>query len=139
LDYKKFNGKILLRLDKGDEITESVSKVCTENNVKFASIDGIGACGSATLGYYEPDTKVFTKKVFDKGDYEIISLIGNFSLCDGKPYVHMHISISGSDYRVFGGHLISAVISITGEILLTPVGDVSKKYDSNVRAEIIDF
>lgn len=139
MDYRKFNNKILLRLDRGDEITKSISKVCIDNNVKFAVINGIGACDNAVLGYYKPNTKIFKTKVFDQDDYEITSLAGNFSICTGKPCIHLHISISGSDYKVFGGHLISATVSITCEILLTLIGDVSKKYDNNIGAELIEF
>ncbi|MHC6180020.1 PCC domain-containing protein [Clostridium sp. JNZ X4-2] len=60
--------------------------------------NGIGTCDSAVLGYYQLKTKVFTKKLFDQGDYEIISLIGNFGTCNEKPCIHVHISSTVSLY-----------------------------------------
>ena len=54
----------------------------------------------------------------------IISLNGNISEVDGSPFVHIHIIIGDSDYRTFGGHLGSAIVGITCEIILTMTDDV---------------
>lgn len=54
--------------------------------------------------------------------FEIVSLVGTFSR-DGS--CHLHLSISDSDGNTFGGHLISAVIFTTAEIVMGSVLGVS--------------
>ena len=49
---------------------------------------------------------------------EITSLVGNVSQMDGEVYLHIHVNIADENNNVFGGHLTSAVISATGEIII---------------------
>lgn len=50
---------------------------------------------------------------------ELLSLIGDIALKDGKPQVHAHIVIGKSDGTAHGGHLLQARIRPTCEIVLT--------------------
>lgn len=138
MHYKKFGNTILVRVDKGEEIVNSLQKVCTENNVELAFINAIGACSSAELGYYDTKTKVYHKKMLN-GEYEISSLLGNVSLYEDKPLLHLHIALSGPDYNIVGGHLISAVVSITCEVMITVGGTAEKKYNEETGANLLDI
>jgi hypothetical protein len=50
---------------------------------------------------------------------ELLSLIGDIALKDGKPQVHAHVVVSKSDGSAHGGHLLEAVVRPTCELILT--------------------
>jgi len=89
----------------------------------LSSINGIGAVEGATIGFYDLKTKKYYPKELDK-DYEVTSLSGNISTMDGEVYLHLHINLTDSNYNTFGGHLNSAVISGTGEIIIEEIEDI---------------
>lgn len=40
---------------------------------------------------------------------------------NGEIYLHLHIGLSDSKYNAYGGHLTSALISGTGEIIIEEI------------------
>jgi len=137
---KKLNNEYILKLEKGEEIIETLAKFCEDNNIKSGSITGIGGTDNAILKYYDREKKEYTPKNFSGRDYEIISLIGNISLVDGKPFAHIHITLGDAEYNVFGGHLGSAVISITCEIAVTMTdGILNRKLDDEFKLNFLDI
>jgi predicted DNA-binding protein with PD1-like motif len=53
---------------------------------------------------------------------EVISLMGNVALLDGKPFIHAHVCLGDREYRTHAGHLGEATVSPTLELFLTRVG-----------------
>ena len=76
--YKRFNNKIIVRIDKGEEIVESLTKVCKENNITLGSVSGIGATNKVKIGLFDVDSKEYHSKEL-VGNYEIAPLSGNIS------------------------------------------------------------
>lgn len=132
MEYKKFGDKIYLRLDKGDDITESVFKVAKAEGVKAAQVSGIGATDDFTVGVFDVAKKKYNEYFFN-GNHEINALTGNITEKDGEPYIHLHITATGDGGKVVGGHLIKGVISLTGEIIITVSdGKVSRAFDETL-------
>jgi predicted DNA-binding protein with PD1-like motif len=50
---------------------------------------------------------------------ELLSLVGDVALKDGKPMVHAHAVIGKKDGTTYGGHLLEAHIRPTCEVVLT--------------------
>jgi uncharacterized protein len=50
---------------------------------------------------------------------ELLSLIGNIALKDGKPRVHAHAVVGKRDGPAHGGHLLQARVRPTCEVVLT--------------------
>jgi len=117
--WKKLDGRYLLVLDKGEEVIESITRFCQEKGIGSGSFSGIGATDKAVIGYLEK--KDYLKKECNE-DYEILNLIGNITYTD-KAFVHAHIILGRSDYSTIGGHLFSAVVSVTCEIWINPSSD----------------
>lgn len=46
------------------------------------------------------------------GTYELISLMGNVSVKDCVPFVHVHVALGDEDGRVYGGHLVEAKVFV---------------------------
>lgn len=139
MEYKKFGSKYLVRLAKGEEIVESISSLAKKEGIKLARISGIGAVNKAEVGLFSPETKKYDSKEFNE-DLEIISLEGNISEMEGKTYVHAHIALGDEDLKVHGGHLNSAVISVTGEIIIDVIeGEVDRELDENIGVKLLKF
>ena len=132
MEYKRYKNHIALRLDKGDDITESIFKVAEKEGVKAANVSGIGATDNFTVGVFDIAKKEYEK--FDScGNHEINALTGNITEKDGKPYIHLHITATGKGGKVVGGHLIKGVISLTGEIVITLIdGKILREFNDEL-------
>ena len=139
MEYRKFNHQYVLRIDRGEEICEQLKIVAKKENIKLAYLTGIGAAGKITAGVFDTQEKAFKGQTW-KGDLEIVSIAGNINTMDGETYTHFHISFSDGQGNVFGGHLTEAVISGTGELVLTEIdGSVDRRFDEEIGLNLFEF
>lgn len=139
MEFKRFGHKYVVRLEKGEEIIESIKTLCQEEGIKLGTISGIGATNKATIGLFKTSTKEYHSKELT-GDMEITSLLGNISQMNGEVYLHIHINLADEDNNVFGGHLTSAVISATGEIIIDVIeGIVDRKFNEEIGLNLFKF
>ena len=139
MKVKKIDNVYVLRLEIGDEITECIKRLCKDENIKAGTVQGIGASDCVDIGYYSLETMRYHTKVF-KEQFEMVSLMGNISVKDDEPYLHLHASFSGADYSLIAGHLNSAVISITAEIFITAYnGVIDRTVSSETGLNIFDI
>ena len=57
MEYKRIENKIVFRLEMGEGLMESTQRIATAENVKLASINGIGACSKIEMGYFDLSIK----------------------------------------------------------------------------------
>jgi uncharacterized protein len=139
MKYKQFNSKIVLRLDKGDEIIKSIKDLCKERGISLASVSGIGAVNKVNIGYFEQDAKVYHTRELT-GDMEITSLQGTVSEMDGELYLHLHVTLTNSDYQAYGGHLNGAWVGPTVEIIIDIIdGKIDRVKNEEVGLNTIKF
>jgi len=139
MEYKKFGNTYVVRMDKGEEIVSTLKKFCQQQNIRLGSIKGIGAVDKATIGLFKTDEKKYYSTELN-GSYEITSLAGNISTMNGEVYLHLHINLSDEHYKTYGGHLNSATISATGEILIEAIdGMVDREFNDNVGLNLLKF
>ena len=118
MDYKRFDDKIIARIDRTEEVHEKLKEIALKENIKLASVYGIGATDNFTIGLFSVSKKDYKEKNF-KGEFEILSIIGSISTLNGEYYPHLHISTSDAEGKVFGGHMKSAKISVTCELTIS--------------------
>jgi predicted DNA-binding protein with PD1-like motif len=144
MEYHVSEGKIYLRIDKGEALQKSIAKVCRDEKVKGATFSGIGACGEVSLQTYLPDKDDFLQHDYS-GMLEMVSLSGNVSIdFDGSAFLHAHAVFSalddGGHPTVFAGHLGEAIVSYTAEIAIEPMGfDLGRKIDSETGISVWKF
>ena len=139
MDYRKFGSTYVMRLDPGDEIVEKVLWLAAVEQIKLASVSGLGAVDNVTLGIYSPDTKQFKANMF-RADFEIVSLTGNITTQRGRPYAHLHMAVSDLSGRVYGGHLNRAVVSATAEIIIQTIpGEIDRQPNPKVGLNLLHF
>lgn len=139
MEFESFGSKYIVRLDKGEEIVETLKKFCKEHQIYLGFIRGIGEVNKATIGLFKTQTKQYQTKVLS-GDYEITSLLGNISTLDDEVYLHLHINLSDEEYKVYGGHLSSGIISATGEIIIEAMdGKLSREFNEECGINLYKF
>ena len=117
MNYKKIHDKIFISIDKGELVNEKLLEVAEKENLKSGWINGLGAISNIEVAYYDIEQKIYEKQNFDD-HYELLSLIGNVSLVDNKPFIHTHISFSDTKFKVFGGHLFDAEVIAAAEFCI---------------------
>ena len=130
--FKRCGDKIVVRIDKDEEIVEIVKRVCSDNNVRLGSANGIGSTNQATIGLFDTGTKKYLSKEL-VGEYEIANLAGNISTMNGEVYLHLHITLSDAHYNAFGGHLNSAIVSGTCEVIIDVIeGEINRAFSEKI-------
>jgi predicted DNA-binding protein with PD1-like motif len=139
MDYRKFGVAYVVRLDPGDEIVEKVLWLAAVENIRLATVSGLGAVDNVTLGIFSPDTKQYKANMFH-ADFEIVSLTGTITTQRGRPYAHLHMAVSDLAGRCYGGHLNRAVVSATAEIVIqTLPGEVDRQPDPKIGLNLMHF
>lgn len=104
-------------LNRGDDILSGLTEFAENNHVTFAHFSGIGAVSAIKIGCYDMDKHMY-HIIPVKGQCETTSFTGNIAMFNGKPVVHVHMSVSQSDGTVRGGHLFKAIVWPTLEIVV---------------------
>lgn len=138
--YVKTGGKIVLRLQRGEEIIASVAELCKKEKIGLAEIKGIGACDRAVIGLYKMDKQHYVKTLLEE-DMEMVSLNGNVTLSsEGEVYIHCHVAFGTEGGRLLGGHLNEAVVSGTAEIFIDVLdGSVKRTVDPETGLNVFDI
>jgi predicted DNA-binding protein with PD1-like motif len=71
------------------------------------------------LGWFNWETRKYQTAVKLEEQVELLSLIGDIALKDDKAQVHAHLVVGRQDGTAHGGHLISATVRPTCEIVIT--------------------
>ncbi|PTV04466.1 PCC domain-containing protein [Limosilactobacillus reuteri] len=90
-----------LRIDKGEEILDSILLTCKKYEISSATFYGLGACGKAVIGTYIPEKHDFLLHT-KEGMLELVSLMGKFTLMPCFPISILRVmilSILGGTYR----------------------------------------
>lgn len=140
MEYRKFGGTIVLRLEAGEEIVESLTALCEKEQLELCQVSGLGAAGEITVGVFDTGKKEYFSREY-RGDFEIGSLTGNITRKEGKPYLHLHLVFGNPQKDVCAaGHLNRAVISATAEIFVTVLpGSVGRRMDDEVGLNLFQF
>lgn len=129
----------LLVLDAGDEVVQTLVGFARENRLSSGFLHGLGAVRNATIAYLDLATKEYLKETITE-DMELLSLVGNLSRMDGNPMVHAHVTLGDREMRVHGGHLFSAEVSVTVEVLLqVSSAEILRKRDERFGANLISW
>ena len=127
MEYKKISGRFYLRIDKNEDILQTVLSMCQKERIRSATFHGIGAFGQVRVATYIPEKDDFQDHE-KEGMLELLSLDGNITHDEGgQIYEHAHAMFSylgeHGEICFFGGHLKSAVVSYTAEIVIDPIPD----------------
>lgn len=128
----------VLIFDSGDEVMNGIESFAREANLDAARFTGIGAFQKATLGYFEIDRKDYHRIPIEE-QVEVLTLIGDIALKDGKPKVHCHVVLGKRNGDTVGGHLIEGTVRPTVELMLTESpGQLRRHHDERTGLALIE-
>ncbi|MBU5681572.1 PPC domain-containing DNA-binding protein [Blautia sp. MSJ-9] len=139
MDYSRLQDTLIVRIDKGEEITSQLRKVCEKEDVKLACVEALGAVNDFTVGVFNTAEKKYHSNRF-QGAFEIVSLTGTVTTKRGEFYHHLHMSAGDDKGSVYGGHLNCATVSATCEMIIRVIdGCVERRFDPEVGLNLFSF
>ena len=115
-------------LEKDEPVMKTLTEFCSKNSIQNGEISGIGAVKNIEIGAFDPGSKSYIHKNFDK-THELISCMGNITLKDGEPFIHAHITFGDHDMNVKGGHVFAMTVAVVGEFYI-------RNFDGSIHREL---
>ena len=116
--YTKVPAGYLMVLRQGDSIFKEIEALAQKENIPSANFTGMGFV-TMTFGFFDFKKKEYDPKQEFK-DVELASMQGSIAWQKGKVSIHAHGTVTGKDFKAYGGHILSGTVS-TGslEIMVT--------------------
>ena len=102
----------------GEEVVGGLTQFAQEQGLGASSFTAIGAFSQAVLGYFDWERKDYDR-IPVEDQVEVLALVGDIALQDGKPKLHAHVVLGRRDGSACGGHLLEARVRPTLEVILT--------------------
>lgn len=139
MKYIKQDQCYLIRLFKDEDLFSSLEEFAATEGLYGGMLKGIGALKDVELGFYHLETKTYDRKSFS-GDFELLSLDGNLSYFNDKPFFHIHTVLGDEDFSCKGGHLFSAKVAVTTEMYFFPIEQkVERHMDEEIGLNLLDL
>ncbi|MHA2394934.1 MAG: PPC domain-containing DNA-binding protein [Promethearchaeota archaeon] len=101
------SGRIVLaKLEKDEDLIESIRKIAEETKITSGSFFVIGTLSKATFYFYKPKPNPITIQE----PLEIVACSGSISRKGEETVVHGHIDVTDSEFKSMGGHLLEGSI-----------------------------
>jgi predicted DNA-binding protein with PD1-like motif len=101
--YPSNDGKAaFVALERGEDLLEGLNRAVLELGIEAATLQVIGGLTEGVLGYFDPDAGDYLPT--RTGHVEICAGLGNVSMRDEKPFIHLHLVLSGPNGAAVGGH-----------------------------------
>ena len=107
----------VLVFDKGDEVVETLTAFATQEHLSAAHFTAIGAFSEAVLGYFDRERTQYVE-IPVREQVEVLSLVGDIAQEQDQPRAHAHVVIGTATGEARGGHLLSAHVWPTLELIL---------------------
>lgn len=119
MQYQRLGDRYQVRIESGEQLLETILPWLRAEGIGYAAISGLGALREVTLSYWNADTQYYETQQFAE-QMEVVSMIGNVTLREDAPFLHLHVALGRRDLSVIGGHFNDAVIHPTLELWLRP-------------------
>jgi hypothetical protein len=131
--------EFLLVFDTGDEVASLLPRFSEEQQLGASRFTAVGALSDITVGYFDLQAKKYLPIKIDE-QVELVSLIGNIAIYEGKHRLHAHAMVATRDGTAHGGHLIEAHVRPTVELFLTErPTNLVRTLDQDANIPLIDI
>ena len=130
MEHTRIGRDLFVRLDKGEEIHESIRALSEQGISAAALTSGIGRVRDTVIGFL--DSEGVYQKITVQEPMELLSMQGNLVPGPDGPFTHIHIVASEDDHVVRGGHLFEATVEVAAEIHLRVLGDEGSPMEREV-------
>ena len=138
LDERGGMRTFVLVLATGDEPVKMLTSFAAEQRLGASHFTAIGAFSRAVVAYFDWSTKRYVDMAIDE-QVEVLSLVGDITIEDGRPKLHAHAALSKADATAHGGHLVEASVRPTLEIVVTELPrHLHRRFDRASGLALID-
>ncbi len=128
---------LVLRLDHGEDVLESILKGAEDDGSTKIITAGLGMISDFELGYFDSGnyiTRSFTEA------HELLSMQGSVA-SEGEPRLHVHVAVANKSHAAFGGHLLRGKVWMSNEICLLSLHDLgsARKLDPVKKVGILQL
>ena len=110
-------GVVFIRLHSGEDFFASLAEVCKKHRIKTAVVlSAVGMLQDFELGYFKAKGN-YAKQRFKK-PHELVALSGIIMKLGREYNFHLHAALGNERKKLIGGHLVSAKVKVTAEIVL---------------------
>lgn len=126
-----------LVFEAGEEAAGGLLDFAKREKLAGSHLTAIGGFSDMVLGYYDRERKEY-KKIPIHEQVEVLSLVGDIALDQGKPKVHAHVVVGKADGSTCGGHLLEAHVWPTLEVIIveSPV-HLRREMDAEAKLPLI--
>ena len=126
MQFAQFGDRYQVRLESGEHVQAALVPWLAEQGIGYAAVSGLGAVRQITLSYWNADTRRY--ETHERAEQmEVVSLVGNVTLKDNAPFLHLHIALGRRDLSLIGGHFNDAIVHPTLEIWLRPEAEAVRR------------
>ena len=118
MKYKRFQDTIVIRLDTGEEIHQSIRQICRREQITLGSVSGFGGIRRLKVGIWNNQDSCYDYLEESEKNMELLSLTGNITMQDDDVTTHIHVTAADNDFRVFGGHLVTGEVQNLAELVI---------------------
>ena len=130
MHYTKTADSYLVRLEPDQEIVAAITRFADDRRIDSGVVSGLGTVHHAVLGYYDRTANEYLRRTIEE-DCEIVSLVGNISVKEGKPFAHVHATLGTRNFQALAGHLFEGRVAATCELVVRALpGTVLRKQEA---------
>ncbi len=124
-------------LKAGAKIPDDIVGIARREKIATAEVEAIGGVEKLRLAYFNHEARKYEEHDFEEF-LEVTSLLGNVTVKDGKPFLHIHGNFGRRDLSVLGGHVVEATVFPLLEVVLTPTKNRAlRKFDEGLGLNVI--
>jgi len=137
--FQRLGDRLVVRLESGEPVVESITGLLEEEGIGSAVLSGLGAARYVRLAYLNVASRQYEAHEVEE-QLEVVSLVGNAALREGKPFLHVHVSMGRRDLSILGGHLQELIANPTIEVWIQPEADpVQRVFDDEIGMAVMQL
>ena len=127
----------IYNLKAGARIPDDVISIAKREKIVTARIEAIGGVDELRLAYFNRDTKRYEEHDFQEF-LEVTGILGNVTLKDRMPFLHVHGTFGRRDLSALAGHVMTARVFPLLEVVITPTRNRAlRRFDDNLGLNVI--
>ena len=115
----------------------TIERFLAEQRIHLGYFIAFGGFSNVELDYFNVRSKKYEPRRIEK-QLEVVSLLGNIALDQGKPKIHAHCIVADEDDGTYGGHLGKGTVKPVLEVFLTAIdGELERVEDATRQLHIL--
>jgi predicted DNA-binding protein with PD1-like motif len=124
-----------------EDVIAAINAFAAKYNIASGRLQAVGSVKSATLAWWNNDTKQVEKYPAD-GQFEVVSFLGNLATpaAEDCQRVHAHAVLAGKGGTLIGGHVVNMTVRASLEVSLTTfIVPVTRAFNNTFNLCTIDL